>query len=132
MSKRLIQNSSILNKRSLIVFGSWLKICYESFEDLLIYDKKSFDFLNDLYVPSFKLNAMSEKCLISRLVSMSMANPISLNIFYNIFAHSIYLLTIKNSQYEQSWRAYFCTIKTSHCYIEGAFRLFFFTYVIVA
>ena len=89
-----------LDKRSLIIFGNWLITCGGWFEDLLIYNNKSFGFLYGLYVPLFKLNVMSKKSTILRLVSTSIAKPISLNILI-IFLHSIYLLTIYISQYEQ-------------------------------
>ena len=52
----------LLDKRSLIIFGNW-------FEDLLVYNNKSFGFLYGLYVPLFKLNVMSKKSTILRLVS---------------------------------------------------------------
>ena len=58
-----------LDKRSLIIFGNWLIICGGWFEDLLIYNNKSFGFLYGLYVPLFKLNVMSKKSTILRLVS---------------------------------------------------------------
>ena len=48
-----------LDKRSLVMFGSWLIICGEWFEDLLIYNNESFGFLYGLYVPFFKWNVMS-------------------------------------------------------------------------
>ena len=69
-----------LDKRSLIIFGNRLKICVGWFEDLLIYNNKSFGFLYSLYVPLLKLNVMSKKSTILRLVSTSIAKPISLNI----------------------------------------------------
>ena len=38
-----------LDKCSLIIFGNWLIICSEWFEDLLIYNNKSFGFFYSLY-----------------------------------------------------------------------------------
>ena len=73
-----------LDKRSLIIFGNWLIICGGWFEDLLIYNNKSFDFLYGLYVPLFKLNVMSKKSTILRLVSTSMAKPMSLNVLIRL------------------------------------------------
>ena len=95
-------SEEIQDKRSMIVFVNRLIIWGGGFEDLLISDNKSLGFLYGLYVPLSKLDVMSKKCLILRLVSMSIAKSISLNIFYNIFAYSIYFLTIYISQYEQS------------------------------
>ena len=69
-----------LDKRSLIIFGNWLIICGGWFEDLLIYTNKSFGFLRGLYVPLFKLNVMSQKSTILRLLSTSMAKPMPLNV----------------------------------------------------
>ena len=62
-----------LDKRSLIIFGNWLIICGGWFEDLLVYNNKSLGFLYGLYVLLFKLNVMSKKSTISRLVSTSMS-----------------------------------------------------------
>ena len=73
-------SEEFLDKRSLIIFGNWLKVCGGWFEDLLIYNNKSFDSLYDLYVPLVKLNVISKKSAILRLVSTSMAKSISLNI----------------------------------------------------
>ena len=73
-----------LDKRSLIIFGNWLIICGGWFEDLLIYNNKSFGFLYGLYVPLFKLNVMSKKSTILRLVSTSMAKPMSLNVLIGL------------------------------------------------
>ena len=70
-----------LDKRSLIIFGNWLIICVGWFENLLIYNNKSFGFFYGLYVSLFKLNAMSKKSTISRFVSTSIAKPIYFNIF---------------------------------------------------
>ena len=94
-------SEEIQDKRSMIVFVNRLIIWGGGFEDLLISDNKSLGFLYGLYVPLSKLDVMSKKCLILRLVSMSIAKSISLNIFDNIFAYSIYFLTIYISQYEQ-------------------------------
>ena len=69
-----------LDKRSLIIFGNWLIICSGWWEDLLIYNNKSFGFWYGLYVPLFKLNVMSKKSTILRLFSTSMAKPMSLNV----------------------------------------------------
>ena len=69
-----------LDKHSLIIFGIWLIICSGWFEDLLICNNKSFGFLYGLHVPLFKLNVMSKKATILRLVSTSMAKPMSLNV----------------------------------------------------
>ena len=69
-----------LDKRSLIIFGNWLIICGGWFDDLLTYNNKSFGFLYGLYVPLFKLNVVSKKSTILRLVSISMAKPMSLNV----------------------------------------------------
>ena len=69
-----------LDKRSLIIFGNWLIICGGWFEDLLIYNNKSFGFLYGLYVPLFKLNVVAKKSTTLRLVSTSMAKPMSLNV----------------------------------------------------
>ena len=69
-----------LDKRSLIIFGNWLIICVGWFEDLLIYNNKSFGFLDGLYLPLFKLNVVFKKLTILRLVSTSMAKPMSLNV----------------------------------------------------
>ena len=88
-----------LDKRSLIIFGNWLIICGGWFEDLLIYNNKSFGFLYGLYVPLFKLKVLSKKSTILRLVSRSMAKPMSLNVLTMFW---IYLLAIYISQYEQS------------------------------
>ena len=77
-----------LDKRLLIFFGNWLIICDEWFEDLLIYNNKSFDFLYGLYVSLFKLNVMPKKSTIK--VDFSSI----FKYFNNIFGHSIYLLTI--------------------------------------
>ena len=76
-----------LDKRSLIIFGNWMIICGGWFEDLWIYNNKSFDFLYGLYVPLFKLNVMSRRSTTLRLVSTSMAKTMYLNvliIFYRI------------------------------------------------
>ena len=76
-----------LDKRSLIIFGNWMIICGGWFEDLWIYNNKSFDFLYGLYVPLFKLNVMSRRSTTLRLVSTSMAKTMYLNvliIFYCI------------------------------------------------
>ena len=76
-----------LDKRSLINFGNWMIICGGWFEDLWIYNNKSFDFLYGLYVPLFKLNVMSRRSTTLRLVSTSMAKTMYLNvliIFYRI------------------------------------------------
>ena len=70
----------------MIIFGNWLIICGGWFEDLLIYDNKSFGFLYIIYVPLFKLHVLSKKSKILRLVSTSMAKAISLNILI-IFFH---------------------------------------------
>ena len=96
-----IKTSSLekfLDKRSLITIGIWLIICDGWFEDLLIYNSKSFGFLYSLYVPSFKLNVKCKRSTIIR----SMAKANIFKHFNNIFAHSIYFLTIYISQYEQS------------------------------
>ena len=69
-----------LDKRSLIIFGSWLIICGWWFEDLLIYNNKSFGFLYGLDVPLFKLNGVSQKSTILRLVSTSMAKAMPVNV----------------------------------------------------
>ena len=61
------------------LFGKWLIICGGWFEDLLIYNNELFGVLYGLYVPLFKLNVMSIKSKILRLVSTSMAKPMSLN-----------------------------------------------------
>ena len=60
----------LLDKRWLIICGGW-------FKDLLMYNNKSFGFLFGLYVPLFKLNVVSKKSTILRLVSTSMAKPVS-------------------------------------------------------
>ena len=85
-----------LDKRSLITFGNWLIICGGWFEDLLIYKNKSFGFLYGLYVPFFKLNVVSKKCFYID----GEAN--AFKCFENTFAHSIYLLAIYISKYDQS------------------------------
>ena len=69
-----------LDKYSLIIFGNWLTISGGWLEDLLIYNNKLFGFLYGLYVPLFKLNVMSKKYAILRLVSTSMVKPMSLNV----------------------------------------------------
>ena len=69
-----------LDKRSLIIFGNWLIICVGWFEDLLIYNNKSFGFLDGLYLSLLKLNVVFKKLTILRLVSRSMAKPIALNV----------------------------------------------------
>ena len=69
-----------LDKHSLIIFGNWLIICGGWFGNLLIYNNKSFGLLYGLYVPLFKLNVVSKKSTILRLVSTSMAKPMSLNV----------------------------------------------------
>ena len=69
-----------LDKRSLIIFGDWLIICGGWFEDLLIYNNKSFGFLYGLYVPLFKLKVVSKKSTILRLISKSMAKPVFLSV----------------------------------------------------
>ena len=95
-------SEEILDKRSMIVFVNRLIIWGGGFEDLLISDNKLLGFLYGLNVSLSKLDVMSKKCLLLRLVSMSMAKSITLNIFYNFFAYPIHLLTIYISQYEQS------------------------------
>ena len=87
-----------LDKRSLIIFGNWLIICGGWFEDLLIYNNKSFGFLYGLYVPLFKLNVVSKKSKVLRLVSTSMAKPMSLNvlIIFLLFRSSCWLFTFRN------------------------------------
>ena len=57
----------------MIICGGW-------FEYLLIYDNKLFGSLYSLYLPLLKLNVMSKKSTFLRLVSRSMAKPISLRI----------------------------------------------------
>ena len=78
-------SEEFLDKRSLIIFGNWLIIFGEWFEDLLIYNNKSFAFLCGLYVPLFKLNVMSKTSTVLRLVSTLMAKTISLNILIILF-----------------------------------------------
>ena len=69
-----------LDKRSLTIFGNWLKIWGGCFEDLLINNNESFLFLYGLYVPLFKLNVISKKSTIFRLVLRQCWKPKSLNI----------------------------------------------------
>ena len=89
-----------LDKPSLIIFGNWLIICGGWFEDLLIYNNKSFGFLHGLYVSLFKLNVMSKKY--SFKVGFYVDGEANIfKYFNNDIAHSIYLLTIYISQYEQ-------------------------------
>ena len=76
-----------LDKRSLINFGNWMIICGGWFEDLWIYNNKSFDFLYGLYVPLFKLNVMSRRSTTLRLVSTSMAKTMYLNVLIILVHH---------------------------------------------
>ena len=139
-----------LDKRLLITFGNWLIICGGWFEDLLIYNNKSFGFLYRLCVPLFKLNVMSKKSTILRLVSTSMEKTISLNIlitflrirsicwrftFCNMSSSSAlyspqpFLLNSfakKKSDVNTNKFEYLCTVKISYCYIEAAFCFFLF------
>ena len=88
-----------LDKRSLIIFGNWLIICGGWFEDLLIYNNKSFGFLYGLYVPLFKLNVMSE--VYNFKVGFYVDSEANIfKYFDNIFGHSIYFFTIYILQYE--------------------------------
>ena len=144
-----------LDKRSLIIFGNWLIICGGWFEDLLIYNNKSFGFLNGLYVPLFKSNVMSKKSTILRLVSTSIVKPTSLNILIiflsiwsicwpftfrnmssppSLYRLQTYLLIsfAKKQDVNSNKFAYLCTIKISHSHIEAAFCLFLSPCFIIA
>ena len=59
-------SEELLDKGSLTVFGNWLITCGGWFEDLLIYDNKSFGFLCGLYVALFKLNVICKQYTIQR------------------------------------------------------------------
>ena len=91
-----------LDKRSLIIVGNRLIICGGWFEGFLTYNNKSFGFLYCLYLQLFQLNVVSKKSTILRLVSTSMAKPMSLNVFIIYLHIPIYLLALYISQYEQS------------------------------
>ena len=141
-----------LDKHSLIIFGNWLIICCGWFDDLLIYDNKSFGFSYGLY---FKLNVMSKKSTILRLVSISMAKKMFLNVliiflrirsicwpltFRNMGSPSslykprsfLLISFAKKQDVNTNKFAYLCTVKTSHCHIEAAFCLFLFPCFVVA
>ena len=91
-----------LRKPSLILFGNRLIIFGGWFEDLLMYDNKSLDFLYGLYVPLFKLNVMSKRSTNYKVGFYVDSEASIFKYCDNIFVHSIYLLTIYIWQYEQS------------------------------
>ena len=155
---RWVKTSSLeefLDKCSLTIFGNWLIISGGWFEDLLIYNNKSFGFLYGLYVPLFKLNVVAKKSATLRLVSTSMAKLMSLNVlitllcirsicwpfkFRNMSICHLYishnllysLVSLKNTRCKYQQIRYLCTVKISHCHIEAAFCLFLFRWFIVA
>ena len=85
-------------------------------------DNKSFGFLYGLYVPLFKLNVISKKSAILRLVSTSMAKPMSLNVLI-IFLRirSIYWpFTFRNisspsSLYKPQFFYWLVSLKNTRC-----------------
>ena len=80
-----------LDKRSFIIFGNWLIICSGWFEDLLIYNNKSFGVFCTVYM----CHCLSWAWFLKSLQGFYVDSEVDIFKYSdNIFAHYIYLLTI--------------------------------------